>query len=307
MSLSYLRCFAAVLESSNFYLQPAKMNPTIFIPTDISFSQAASQVTHLGIGAHQDDLEIMALHGILECYQQTNKNFGGIICTDGSGSPRTDPYVHCSDEAMQQLRQEEQRQAAKLGEYLFVTQFGFSSAAVLSAAYTELIDQLYALLTQCSPEVIYTHHPLDKHPTHRAVFSAVVEALRRLPAKHHPKRFLGGEVWRSLDWVTNEDKIALDVSAHPELSQKLITLFDSQISGGKRYDLAAQGRRYANATFATPHLVDQVTQVIYAIDLMPLLKNPQLSVKEFALGFVERFGKEIEREQRSEKKTKFSC
>lgn len=271
----------------------------LFIPTHISFTQAASQITHLGIGAHQDDLEIMALHGILECYQNPMQHFGGIICTNGKGSPRTGAYATYDNKKMQSVRREEQREAAVLGKYLFVAQFDFSSASVQSSGQINLVKELYQLLLQLRPEVIYMHHPLDKHPTHRAVCSATIEALRRLPVDHHPKRLLGGEVWRGLEWITDEDRIALDVSAHPELSKKLLTVFDSQISGGKRYDLAAQGRRYANATYASPYHVDQSTQISYAIDLMPLLKNQELTISGFALGFVDRFRKKIEKEQRN--------
>lgn len=271
----------------------------LFIPSCTPFTQVASQVTHVGIGAHQDDLEIMALSGILECYQNPKLHFGGIICTKGTGSPRTGIYANYDDQKIECVRREEQRQAAALGEYLFVAQLDFSSAAIQSSKHAQLVEELYQLLLQFHPEVIYTHHPLDKHPTHRAVCCATIEALRRLPAHQHPKKLLGGEVWRSLDWVIDEDKIALDISTHAELSEKLIAIFDSQISGGKRYDLAAQGRRYANATFASPHLIDQATQIAYAIDLMPLLKKPQLSLESFALGFVNRFRKEIEREQKN--------
>ncbi|MBX9577374.1 MAG: PIG-L family deacetylase [Chthoniobacterales bacterium] len=270
----------------------------LFIPTNISFTQATPQITHLGIGAHQDDLEIMALHGILECYQNPTQHFGGIVCTNGSGSPRTGSYATCDDEKMKSIRQEEQRQAARLGKYLFVAQLDHPSAEVQNASNNSLVDELHELLLQLHPEVIYTHHPLDKHPTHRAVCRAVIEALRRLPSNQHLKRFLGGEVWRGLDWVVDEDKIALDASARPELSEKLLAIFDSQISGGKRYDLAARGRWQANATFASPHTIDKETLVSYAIDLMPLLKNPQLTLSEFALGFVERFRKEIEKQQK---------
>jgi LmbE family N-acetylglucosaminyl deacetylase len=268
-----------------------------FIPTHVSFNEAAPKVTHLGIGAHQDDLEIMALHGILECYQHTTKKFAGITCTNGSGSPRTGPYVTYDDEKMKSLRQEEQRQAALLGNYLFIAQLDFSSAMICQPDSSELADTIHQILLKLHPEIIYTHHPLDKHLTHRAVCRAVVTALRRLPPHQHPKRFLGGEVWRGLDWVIDQDKIALDVSAHPELSEKLLVTFDSQITGGKRYDLATQGRWRTNATFATPHTVDQATLVSYAIDLMPLLQNHQLSFSEYALNFVNRFYKEIEEEQ----------
>jgi hypothetical protein len=56
---------------------------------------------------------------------------------------------------------------------------------------------------------------------------------------------LGCEVWRDLDWLLDSDKVALDSSAKPELAAALLKVFDSQISGGKRYDLATLGRRAA--------------------------------------------------------------
>jgi hypothetical protein len=60
---------------------------------------------------------------------------------------------------------------------------------------------------------------------------------------------LGCEVWRNLDWLLDEDKQGLPVDDRPNLAAALSGVFDSQISGGKRYDLAVQGRRLANATF----------------------------------------------------------
>jgi LmbE family N-acetylglucosaminyl deacetylase len=268
----------------------------LFIPTEISFTEALSKLTHLGIGAHQDDLEIMALHGILECYNNPNEHFGGIICTSGSGSPRAEAYASSSDQEMAHIRQKEQHHAARIGRYLFVAQLEFSSPSVQGPGTHSLVDALYEMLQQLQPEVIYTHHPLDKHPTHRAICYAVIEALRRLPATQHPKKLLGGEVWRSLDWLTDDDKISLDVSAHPELREQLISVFDSQISGGKHYDLAALGRYRANATFSDPHTADLATHVAYALNLRPLLENPQLSLQEFALSFADRFCMQIKKE-----------
>ena len=62
-------------------------NPTasIFIPDGKPQSEALSLVTHLGIGAHQDDLEFMAFHGILACFARDDQWFGGVTCTDGAG------------------------------------------------------------------------------------------------------------------------------------------------------------------------------------------------------------------------------
>ena len=52
-------------------------NPTaeIFIPDGLDIAPALDRISHLGIGAHQDDLEFMAFHGILACYQNKNEWF----------------------------------------------------------------------------------------------------------------------------------------------------------------------------------------------------------------------------------------
>ena len=61
-------------------------NPTadIFVPDGKPVSEALKRITHLGIGAHQDDLEFMCLHGILDCFQSDAKWFTGVTVTDGT-------------------------------------------------------------------------------------------------------------------------------------------------------------------------------------------------------------------------------
>ena len=55
-------------------------NPTaeIFVPDGRTVPAALARITHLGIGAHQDDLEFMAFHGILACYGSMTEWFGGV-------------------------------------------------------------------------------------------------------------------------------------------------------------------------------------------------------------------------------------
>ena len=95
------------------------LNPTaeIFVPDGTAETEALRRVTHLGIGAHQDDLEFMAFHGILAGYDSAENWFGGVTCTDGAGSPRSGRYATFSDEDMRAVRREEQRAAAVLGRY----------------------------------------------------------------------------------------------------------------------------------------------------------------------------------------------
>jgi len=156
-----------------------------------------------------------------------------------------------------------------------------------------LAADLAALFAGCSPDVVYLHNPADKHDTHVAVFLRTLEALRALPAEKRPKRVLGGEVWRDLDWLIDADKVALDSGRRPELALALLQVFDSQITGGKRYDLAAAGRRLAHATFHTSHETDRLEGITWAMDLTPLVNDPALDVAAFTLGHLDRLRADV--------------
>ena len=68
----------------------------------------------------------------------------------------------------------------------------------------------------------------------------------------------------------------------------LSAVFDSQIAGGKRYDLAAEGRRLANATFSASHACDTYSALNYAMDLTPLM-DEKIDIADYIAGFVDRF------------------
>lgn len=261
-----------------------------FIPDNVSLPEAQARTSHLGIGAHQDDLEFMAYHGIATCYEQPGAWFSGIVCTDGSGSARSGKYADMSDEAMRATRVEEQRQAAEIGQYSYVAQLGHQSSAIKEpGTRAPLVDALETHLLCTQPDVLYTHNPADKHATHVAVFHSVIEALRRLPPYSRPKKVYGCEVWRDLDWLCDYDKVALDVSAYPELAEKLNACFQSQIAGGKDYGRAVIGRRRANATFYDSHAVDTVNQLCFAMDLTPLIEDDAPTVTAFLEAKLDRF------------------
>jgi LmbE family N-acetylglucosaminyl deacetylase len=256
----------------------------LYIPDAVVPAEAYARCSHLGIGAHPDDLEFMAFHGISTCYEAADLWFGGVTCTDGGGSSRAGKYAETSDEAMKTIRAAEQRTAAEIGRYSFVHQLGFSSAQCKAAAQREeLVQQLERILLQAQPEVLYTHNPADKHATHIAVCQATLEAVRRVPPFSRPKKVYGCEVWRDLDWLVDADKVALDVSGHPQLAQQLNACFDSQIAGGKNYGEAVIGRRRANACFHHAHAIDAVDQLWFAMDLTPLCEEDSLDLKDFVL------------------------
>jgi LmbE family N-acetylglucosaminyl deacetylase len=275
-------------------MQPAA---DIFIPDQVSLPEAQARSTHLGIGAHADDLEFMAFHGISLCYENAEQWFSGVTCTDGGGSARTGPFADKTDAEMRAIRLAEQREAAAIGRYSLVAQLGFSSAAIKSeSGFASLVEALEALLLRSQPEVVYTHNPADKHATHVVVCRAAIEAIRRMPPFSRPKKVYGCEVWRDLDWLCDEDKVALDVSGHPELAERLNACFVSQIAGGKDYGRAVIGRRRANATFFESHATDVVDQLWYAMDLTPLTDAEAApDLKAFVEAKIERFAEAVRR------------
>ena len=272
----------------------SRPNAEVYIPTGHFLpAEALSQVTHLCVAAHQDDIEIMAHAGISDCLDQPKKVFGGVIVTDGAGSPRTGTFANMTDGLMQTVRRREQRQAADLGRYLIQIQLGHPSTDVKLPDHAGLAEDLQSIFHVCHPEVLYLHNLADKHDTHVALVLRCIAALRTLPPERRPRKVLGCEVWRDLDWLVDADKVALDAGRHPELAEKQLQIFASQISGGKRYDLATLGRRTANATFHTSHAVDQLKGITWAMDLTPLVVDPHLDVAAFTVAHVDRLRADI--------------
>ncbi|MBC8010444.1 MAG: PIG-L family deacetylase [Burkholderiales bacterium] len=267
----------------------------IYVPSDrLAAADALATVTHLCVAAHQDDIEILAHDGICDCLDQPGKKaFGGVVVTNGAGSPRSGAYSSFTDEQMRAVRREEQRQAARIGGYAIQLQLAHPSADVKKPGHPGVAADLAAIFSGCSPEVVYLHQPADKHDTHVAVFLRCIEALRALPPDRRPKRVVGGEVWRDLDWLVDADKVALDSGRRPELAADLLKAFDSQVTGGKRYDLAAMGRRLAHATFHTSHSTDRLAGITWAMDLTPLVADPALDVAEFTLAHIDRLRADV--------------
>jgi len=265
----------------------------LFIPDEKPEAEALKRITHLGIGAHQDDLEFMAFHGILECYHRQDLWFGGVTCTNGGGSSRMGPYGHFTDADMMNVRQEEQNIAATVGHYGVMIQLNVPSSAVKSPSDPLVKNDLKTILTATRPKVVYTHNLADKHDTHIGVVITTIQAIRELPADQRPESVIGSEIWRGLDWMNDSQKVVMDVSRHENLAAAVNGVFDSQIAGGKRYDLATLGRRQANATFFESHATDKATHVIFGMDLTPLVTDPTLDIVEFVAGHIKAFENDV--------------
>jgi LmbE family N-acetylglucosaminyl deacetylase len=265
----------------------------IFVPDGKPVADAIKRITHFGIGAHQDDLEFMAFHGILECFSCDTKWFAGVTCTNGAGSSRSGTYATFSDEQMMAVRRAEQNNAAVIGRYGAMIQLDYPSSVAKSATDVSLKNDLKEILSAANPEVVYTHNPADKHDTHVGVVIAALQAMRELPHNSRPKKVIGCEVWRNLDWLGDSEKALMDVSGHDNLAAALNGVFDSQIAGGKRYDLATLGRRASNATFFESHATDRANQLIFGMDLTLLVADETKDIVSFVCGFIDRFNADV--------------
>lgn len=271
-----------------------KTNADLYIPDGAEAGQALERTTHLGITAHQDDIEIAMYAPIADCYNQSDKWFAGVVVTNGAGSPRTGIYADFTNEEMMAVRHKEQRQAAFAGDYAAMIQLMYPSSEVKDPDKAESVADIAAILDATQPELVYLHNPADKHDTHVATFVRALTAMRQMPADKRPKKVIGCEVWRALDWVMDDEKIAMDVDRQPNVAAALLGVFDSQISGGKRYDLATAGRRLANATFYASHATDESKGLTYAIDLTPLVEDDGLDPAGYVNGFIDNFKRDVE-------------
>jgi LmbE family N-acetylglucosaminyl deacetylase len=269
------------------------MTMEVFVPDGVPEGDALSRTTHLGIVAHPDDLEILAQPGILDCFGRDDRWFGGVVVTDGAGSPRSGPYANVGDRDMVEIRRREQRKAAVVGEFGAAVMLGFSSAEVKAPSGGRVVRELSDVIRRTRPGVLYTHNLADRHDTHVAVALRVVEACRALPAGERPRQLLGGEVWRDLDWLSGPDRCPVDVTPRENIVAALIGVFDSQITGGKRYDLAVLGRRRAHATFDESHQTDAATGISLYMDMTPLLAEASRDPTAFARERIERFAAEV--------------
>jgi len=264
-----------------------------YVPDQQPLEAALSRTTLMGVGAHQDDLELMAYFPILQAFSREGEWFTGVTVTDGAGPARGSFYKDYADAQMVEVRRREQRKAADIGEYSAMLQLDHPSLAVKDPPSTGVVDDLEQILLATRPREVYTHNLADKHDTHVGVLLKLIQAIRRLPRSGRPSKLIGCEVWRDLDWMTDKDKVVMNVDGHENLADALMGVFDSQICGGKRYDVATRGRRKANATFFESHATDKAESLIFGMDLTPLVTDDSLEPQALYDRYLKNFRDEV--------------
>ena len=273
----------------------AKHEAEFYVPDGVSPEMAMERATIVAIGSHPDDLEVMALPGILEGLRRGGKQFLGVVVTRGGGEVRTGSYAGLTYEEIREIRRTEQRQAADLGNYAGVVQLMYESREAKDLTEDRPEHDLQAVLERTRPDWVLMHQPFDRHDTHAAVCMRTIRALRAATAATGwmPKKVYGCEVWRGLDWLVHHDRIALPVHDADGLSDRLIRTYKSQYAHDKQYEAALRGRRIVNATHQEAQALGTTHEVEYVVDLKPLLLEPSLDVAAFARSLVRHFEQDI--------------
>ncbi len=256
------------------------MTYTEFVPK----TSRKKPITHLAIVAHKDDGEMVGMQGITSCFK--DGGFALIVLTDGGNCPRDGKYKGVSYEDMVEMRTAEQKRAATYGKYEKVFLFDLPSSVIKEKRH-EIAEKIAEIIDkETELETVFTHSPFDSHPTHVNATKVAIEGVRLSKNEKKPKSFIGVELWRDLDWLDKDDKVILDISGYEKFAYSLLSNFPSQ-NQSKSYDKAYCSRIGANATFAESHSNNIFSAVSFGVNLMPLLKNKNLS--EFVDEKIEKF------------------
>lgn len=256
-------------------------NVDVFVPGvagSASFDQlrrAIAGVTHVVIGAHPDDVEVGAGPAIGHCFEQDQSGLLAVVLTDGRNPPKSGPYRDLGPAEMGQLRTREQRDAAQIGKYRAAVQLCYSSEQLRTERDLIAAD-LAALISATRCTDLWSHHFLDRHPTHVASAARTLDAVRLLDDDRRPDRWLGMEVWGSIDALPCSVLEEFDVSEHEALLDAVLGVFESQ-NRSKNYPRGVRGRYMAHATFRKSHEENSGSLLCLAVKLHRLLTEHGLT------------------------------
>jgi LmbE family N-acetylglucosaminyl deacetylase len=267
-----------------------------FSPKSLDLVSALGQSRIVGIGAHSDDLDFMCLSAIEKGRTADGQStFFGMILSNGSGSKRGKAFESFSDSDFIELRRREQRESAGISGFTGVLQFSYPSAQVKRKSFAKLQTEVAALLAAAPVEAVFTHSPFDRHDTHRAVCFHVLSAIQSLPRARRPKKVIGCEVWRSLDWLPEKYRKIFPICTTEPQMRRLFSVYQSQILGAKNYVDAVIGRKRSHATFSESHERDAADFCEIGVDLSPVALGKR-SLNQFCDEVLQEFQKEIRQE-----------
>lgn len=129
------------------------------------------------ISAHPDDMEI-GMGGTATLLGQRGEKITSLVVTDGRRSPN--PFAFPREE-LAKIRKQEAESAGKILGIQNLISFDLSDLKD-PANVQKAEEELQTILKKMRPVEIYILHPeLDRHPTHRASGTILIQALERTP------------------------------------------------------------------------------------------------------------------------------
>ena len=164
-------------------------NAEIYVPDGVINEKALRRTTHMAIGAHQDDIEIMAYDGILKCLWPKRPL---VFCRDcNKWRKEAAVMANISIQAIPKCRQFEPKNKKKrqiMVNMVALFFLNYSSSDIKNPKNRNFIEDIKQLIIMAKPEVIYTHNLADKHDTHVSTAVKVIQALRELDKSLLPEK-----------------------------------------------------------------------------------------------------------------------
>ena len=247
----------------------------------------------LAIAAHHDDIEVMAMDGILKAYGSKKYDFYACVLGDGANCIKSGKYADVSDKEMMEARNQEQTRASQIGEYEKLVMLKHSQEELENDEKGKIGKELRELILDVKPDIIYTHNIFDKNPAHRITCKRVIDAILSLDEDDRPRLVYGCELFRSLDWLPDKYKVVFDLSENKELQSRLIGVYDTKIEQFKNYNKAIVGRKMAHAAFGSSvGDGDEDKLIWYGINLTPVVAK-NIDLKDYCTRILSDFNKEM--------------
>lgn len=262
-----------------------------------ALQEALARTTDVGVGAHQDDIEIMAGPMLLDAAASKDKHWLTVIVTDGAASKSilNDMAAELTPKQLTDMRQREQREAAREAGTPAI-QLKYPSAAVnghMGEGKRQEASLALGSLFAAMPETqrVFGHNPIDKHATHLAVFAVQTAALR---AAKNPKlqEVHAMEVWGGLTGVP-ESQLSLFVVENKEQLKDigiLIDKYQSQILGqGRDYSRGTLARMEGHGAYvSSPHLNNPPAGMVIGLDVTDFTKSTSTDMSALARQLLEK-------------------
>jgi LmbE family N-acetylglucosaminyl deacetylase len=147
----------------------------------------------LVVAAHPDD-EILGCGATMARHAAEGDRVTVLLMADGVGARNPENASAALAE-----RQGAARKANKILGVDEVTLLAYPDNRMDTAALLDIVQDVEKVICQCTPEVVYTHHPGDANIDHRLVSEAVVVACRSSPG-FSVRQLLFFETASSTEW-----------------------------------------------------------------------------------------------------------